>query len=179
MIRILSDVPEKTQELEWVVLEPQSEVWLVRRWLWEHGFVVIKEKLVFEEGKYYPVMLALNCRKKMQGLDQSSDDTAAKSVGEALEKQEKIRQAMLASCFSEEEAEFACDWLGGQLILQKDAVLKDFLNHTIENDCKVLDGMPDVSVQEEKTEKELRIEARRKEIQKRLDLSARVLKLME
>lgn len=40
---------------QWV-LSPHSEVFKVRKWLWEHGFVIVKEAMVLEEGKYYTVL---------------------------------------------------------------------------------------------------------------------------
>lgn len=40
---------------QWV-LSPQSEIFKVRRWLLENGFVIRKEDMVLEDGKYYTVM---------------------------------------------------------------------------------------------------------------------------
>ena len=50
------DVLNKTDEL---VLSPQSEIFLVRRFLHEHGFLIDKEYMLFEQGKYYTVMHAV------------------------------------------------------------------------------------------------------------------------
>lgn len=38
-----------------LILEPQSEIPELRRWLYEKGFRLAKELLILEEGKYYPV----------------------------------------------------------------------------------------------------------------------------
>lgn len=59
-IRILSDSPEKVRGLKEMVLEPQSEVWLVRAYLREIGFSITKEDMVLEDGKFYPVIYAEN-----------------------------------------------------------------------------------------------------------------------
>lgn len=40
---------------QWV-LSPQSEIFKVRRWLFENGFVIRKEDMVLEDGKFYTVM---------------------------------------------------------------------------------------------------------------------------
>lgn len=43
-----------------LILQPQSEIWLVRNWLQEHGWQITAEDMVFEEGKYYPMMRAVH-----------------------------------------------------------------------------------------------------------------------
>ncbi len=58
MLRILSEtaVPESVTEL---VLQPQSDISLIRRWIREHGFRIADEDMVEEDGKYYPMMKAV------------------------------------------------------------------------------------------------------------------------
>ncbi|MCC8140910.1 MAG: class I SAM-dependent methyltransferase [Lachnospiraceae bacterium] len=41
-----------------LVLQPQSEIGLVRGWLGKHGFCITDEDIVFEDGKYYPMFRA-------------------------------------------------------------------------------------------------------------------------
>lgn len=38
------------------VLQPQSEINKVRKYLWEQGFSIVEEDMVFEDGKFYPMM---------------------------------------------------------------------------------------------------------------------------
>ena len=57
-VKILSDYPEKRKSLRYLVLQPQSELAFVRKYLRENGFVIRKEDMVFEDGKFYPMMLA-------------------------------------------------------------------------------------------------------------------------
>lgn len=57
-VKILSDYPEKRKSLRVLVLQPQSETAFVRRFLRENGFVIRKEDMVFEDGKFYPMMAA-------------------------------------------------------------------------------------------------------------------------
>lgn len=57
MSRILSDA--KAGTFTELVLAPQSEVPQFRRFLDEHGFCIVEEELVYEDGKYYPVMKAV------------------------------------------------------------------------------------------------------------------------
>ncbi len=59
MIRILSSFPEVTASLKELVLQPQSEIESVRVWLYEQGYEIVEEHMVFEEGKYYPMFRAV------------------------------------------------------------------------------------------------------------------------
>jgi len=43
-----------------LILQPQSEIWLVREWLSENGFCIETEDIVLDEGKYYPMMRAVH-----------------------------------------------------------------------------------------------------------------------
>lgn len=56
VIKILTDHPELTESIKTFILQPQSEIGKVRRFLCEHGFVIIEEDMVKEDGKYYPMM---------------------------------------------------------------------------------------------------------------------------
>lgn len=56
--RILTAHPETTASLKELVLEPQSEVDKVRRLLSEIGFAITDERMIFEDGKYYPIIKA-------------------------------------------------------------------------------------------------------------------------
>ena len=55
---ILLRQPEKTASFSALVLGPQSDPEKVRAALRRLGFIIKKEKLVFEDGKYYPVIRA-------------------------------------------------------------------------------------------------------------------------
>jgi len=59
IIRILSAYPEVTASLKELILQPQSEIPEVRRWLYEQGYEIIEEHMVFEDGKYYPMFKAV------------------------------------------------------------------------------------------------------------------------
>ena len=50
------DVLSSVQEL---ILQPQSEIDKVRLYLLTHGYAITGEKMVFEDGKYYPAMRAV------------------------------------------------------------------------------------------------------------------------
>lgn len=63
MVRIMTEGREVMSRMKGVVLQPQSELALVRRHIYENGWHIVKEDMVFEEdsdtpakGIYYPMM---------------------------------------------------------------------------------------------------------------------------
>lgn len=56
MRKILSEDRHKTESFEELILQPQSEVEVFRRWLREQGYRITDEKMVEEDGKFYPMM---------------------------------------------------------------------------------------------------------------------------
>ena len=59
MIRILSAYPEVTDSAKELILQPQSDIAEVRIWLYEQGYEIIEEHMVYEDGKYYPMFKAV------------------------------------------------------------------------------------------------------------------------
>lgn len=57
VISILERSLNKVKNLKQLVLQPQSDINLVRKYLRQHGFVIKKENMVKDEGKYYPMFL--------------------------------------------------------------------------------------------------------------------------
>lgn len=57
--RILSEGADRCSGVKELILSPQSELFLVRRWLCEHGWRIEKETMLSEDGKYYTVMRAV------------------------------------------------------------------------------------------------------------------------
>lgn len=56
VIRILTECMEKARALKEIILQPQSELHLVRKFLNESGFHILEENMVRDNGKYYPAM---------------------------------------------------------------------------------------------------------------------------
>lgn len=59
MIKILSDYPEATASLKELILQPQSEVGEVRKFLHKQGYEITKEHMLKEDGKFYVMMRAV------------------------------------------------------------------------------------------------------------------------
>lgn len=58
MIQILSERFDVLSNVRELVLQPQSEVPLVRKMITENGFVITNENMIVEDGKYYIMMKA-------------------------------------------------------------------------------------------------------------------------
>ena len=56
IIKILTEGMEQVLKMRELVLQPQSEIHLVREYLRKQGFYIDKEDIIFEDGKYYQVM---------------------------------------------------------------------------------------------------------------------------
>lgn len=55
-INILREGSEVLSTVETLVLQPQSELHLVRRFLHSNGYYITQEDMELDEGKYYPMM---------------------------------------------------------------------------------------------------------------------------
>lgn len=59
-VRILTGGAHCLDTVKELILQPQSEIHLVRDWLCGHGFRIGLEDLVLDGGKYYPLMRAVH-----------------------------------------------------------------------------------------------------------------------
>lgn len=66
VIHIMDQGRHVWDTVEQWVLSPHSELYKVREWLEKNGFVIVKEDMIFEEGKFYTVM---DVRKAVAGLE--------------------------------------------------------------------------------------------------------------
>lgn len=56
MIRLLREGAAAVKSFRECILQPQSQAAMVRSFLLEEGFSLVKEDMVFEDGKFYPMM---------------------------------------------------------------------------------------------------------------------------
>lgn len=59
MVRILTEGESALKEVKELILQPQSEIFLVRRHLHTNGYRIESEKMVKEDDKYYIIIKAL------------------------------------------------------------------------------------------------------------------------
>lgn len=57
-IHILEDAIKRLYTIKNLILQPQSEIWLVRRFLLQNHYSIVKENMIYEDGKYYSMMRA-------------------------------------------------------------------------------------------------------------------------
>ncbi len=56
VMKIITEGEPILSNFQEFVLQPQSEVEQVRRFIYENGYDIIEENMVLDEGKYYPMM---------------------------------------------------------------------------------------------------------------------------
>ena len=86
MQRILMQGQEVAHTVEELVLQPQSELMEFRRFLSRSGYVITAEDMVFEDGKYYPMMRAVY----RNGREEEPDILALKYGGKLLEQKHPV-----------------------------------------------------------------------------------------
>ena len=95
-----------------LILQPQSEIWLVRKWLCEHGYKITDEDIVLDEGKYYPMM-----KVRPPVADTAGEDTEVK-------------------CWDTVQLKY------GKLLLEKQhPVLREYLEREIRIYQSILEGL--------------------------------------
>lgn len=109
MMKILSDSRSKANALEELILQPQSELPVFRRFLREEGYGLLDEKILCEEGKYYFLMKV--CYVGKENLERGN--------------QEHVMEQELSDRF-------------GELLLERrDPVLKQYLEYSLDNLRKI------------------------------------------
>lgn len=56
IIKILENGYEKISSMKEIILQPQSEIFRVRQFLNSHRFKIVQEEMIYEDGKYYPII---------------------------------------------------------------------------------------------------------------------------
>ena len=112
MIQIIQDSLNKFQSMEEFVLQPQSEIAKVRRFVRDIGYYIEKEDMVLEDGKYYPMMKVARGEYRLNW-----------SVGVPECIQHKITEREI----TDSDISFLCDEYGECLLKEKHPVLLQFL----------------------------------------------------
>ncbi len=55
VLHILKDSPDIFRSVKEFILQPQSEIHKVRKYLRKHNFEIVEEDMILEEGKFYPM----------------------------------------------------------------------------------------------------------------------------
>lgn len=73
MMKILTEGREKAQAMKELILQPQSELALFRKFLRAEGYKIVAEDMVLEDGKFYP-MMKVKPIKTQDCLNPSADE---------------------------------------------------------------------------------------------------------
>ncbi len=87
MQRILTEGREKVHAMKELILQPQSEIQGFRRFLREEGYQIIRENMIYEEGKYYPMMKVVPSRVETSLAMDAEEQILWDTFGEFLLKE--------------------------------------------------------------------------------------------
>lgn len=128
-IKILTEGAKVLETVKEMILQPQSEIYLVRKFLQQNGYEILTERIVLEEGKYYPMMKvvkgAMNYKKEIffrygKNLLENKDEILWKY----LEKERKSLQKLLENLQmqSSESAKIRQREIMGEIKLVREAL---------------------------------------------------------
>lgn len=123
MAEILSKGHEKAVMMRELILQPQSELRYFRGFLRQSGFAIVKEDIVKEDGKFYPIIKAVY------------------SGGETVSCDGKSGREAFADCRSGEVQQRTADSFGPCLLADRHPVLKEYLEMLQERDVKILESL--------------------------------------
>jgi tRNA (adenine22-N1)-methyltransferase len=83
MMRILTDGWQVVEQAKDCILQPQSEVKKFRAFLLEKGFFFLEEQMVYEDGKYYP-MMRVSLHPQNEGQEQQTWTGIEQTYGRGL-----------------------------------------------------------------------------------------------
>ena len=133
VIRILSEERDTAGSFKELILQPQSEIDSVRKYLTEEGYRIVAEDMVYEDGKYYPMMKAVPCMAGAGEIPYSEEELefgrvllqqAHPVLGQFLEREMEIQNRILSALESQEsvrakkrmeEISYRIEWIRGIL----------------------------------------------------------------
>lgn len=110
MMKILTDSREKARGLKELILQPQSELSIFRRFLREEGYQILDENIICEEGKFYFPMKVTYVGTEAAGASKTLQTAEGKLINIDL-----------------------ADKFGGLLLQRRSPVLKLYLEEGLRN----------------------------------------------
>ncbi len=123
MAKILLDGMDKILEMKELILQPQSDLSFFRSFLRENGLMIVHEDMVFEEGKFYPMMRVVPkafCDEKALIEEQAKDCPYDRTDADWQRRE---------------------DLFGALLLRRKHPVLREYLETVKLRNTKILDGL--------------------------------------
>ncbi len=124
---ILENDLEKAKAMKQIILQPQSEIFLVRGFLRRHGFAIVKEDMVKEDGKYYTMFLAI--RQGEAENPSMSTECNASNEGGCEARPHDCRKGWMCDDLLSEDRLDIYDEFGRLLLEKRHPVLYEWLMH--------------------------------------------------
>ena len=118
-LQIMWNDRDKIKDMKQIILQPQSELWLVRRTLKRWGFVIEKEDVEYEDGKFYFMMRISPGPKLAMDCAPDADSSLWQCTGENSLKQDEMQEEDLRKAAYELFAE--------ELLEQRNPNLKEYI----------------------------------------------------
>ena len=83
VVKILTEGKAVLSKVRELILQPQSEIQLVRKFLYENGFEIVQENMVLDDGKYYQMMRAVKGESQQGDLGEPSSEVISITEVEA------------------------------------------------------------------------------------------------
>ena len=152
-LQILWNDRDKISDMQQIILQPQSELWLVRRTLKQWGFDIEKEEIEYEDGKYYFMMRIRPTQNLvMEDLPQETD--------------------LFASGKQKTEQEYAYELFAEELLKERNQLLYEFI-------CKEVDRLTDIRTSLSGQKDSLKCRMRMENVEKELAIHKWALERME
>lgn len=134
-LRILEEGIARLGQFEELILQPQSEIYLVREFLREQGYLIADEEMVLDEGKFYQIIKAQPADKMLvDAYGEWADISNASDSGQ---------------CSSKQTVQMAADYFGPVLLKKRPIVLKQFLQKEKEKTKSILLQITDAERKQE------------------------------
>ena len=110
VIKILMEGRTVADALDTMILQPQSEIGKVRRFLNEHRLQIIEENMVEEDGKFYPMMKVIHGEKEEYTVceytyGKMSAEAAASGTQEISGQGDAIKEHVFGQLFKHQNSE--------------------------------------------------------------------------
>lgn len=158
MQRILEEGREKLEAVGELILQPQSDIPAFRAYLRQAGYVLLAEDMVYEDGKYYPMMKVTAGKHRLPGTEESGPEavpgaisTAETGSGRSRERKAEhseeagrgVNPDREARCISAEAGDSHAlqDRFGELLLAGRHPVLKQYLLYEQQGNRQILEQL--------------------------------------
>ncbi len=137
MQKILTEGREKVSGMEELILQPQSELEAFRLFLRREGYSIVQEKMIYEEGKYYPMMRVVPGGPGKSKVTQAG--TPENVTGQQPTARDFAEEGMKEPDISRQQR--LRDKFGEKLLEEKNPVLIQFLHHNLKLHQEILEKL--------------------------------------